>query len=830
MRNNRAFILTILLLSAGMGLAQNLPCTGVNCAITQGNEDDSSSSQSGAQESAPSTSSSGTDLGNVSDTDLQKALLKVQTETEKTARSKAVCPGPQCPALPPEEKTEFQKFVFTTTGEKLPIYGHNLFKTSPTTFAPVDRVPVPADYVIGPGDELLVRVWGPLEINVRVTVDRNGQIFLPRAGTVSVAGVRYDQLNNHLKNALSRVFKNFDLNVTLGQLRSIQVYVVGQARRPGTYTISSLSTLVTALFAAGGPSANGSMRHIQLKRQNRVVTEFDIYDLLGKGDKSRDVSLLPGDVIYIPPVGKQIAMVGSVNLPAIYEIADKTEVRDQIAAAGGLSTTADGTHVVIERIDDRTTRSVQELKLDDGGLAEVLHDGDIVHVFPISPRVEGSIILRGNVAAPGRYPWKEGMKVADLIPSKEALITRDYWMRQGYYARRENGWKDPQPKKELTTEDDQDTTDLDRLAAETPLPGTEHMTPAQRVALLKRREQAAADKGWSDGKMPDDHTDVITNMTDINWDYAVVQRLNNRDLSSELVTFDLERAIEDHGSADNLALRSGDVITIFSQQDVAVPAEKRTKFVWIEGEVNSPGVYRAKPGETLRELVERAGGLSASAYLFAAEFRRVSTMQEQQKEMDRLIENAERDLRNRARLTTGGLNAEDKLAAQQELQYERAAIDKLRTLQVTGRIVLGLKPSDVSVAEVPAVQLEDGDRFIIPPKPATVGVVGAVYNQNTFLFDEQNSVKKYLSYAGGGTREADTGRMFIVRANGAVVSKQMHRSIWAGGFENFKLAPGDAVVMPEKLKSTNVLRGLRDWSQVFAQFALGVAALKTISP
>jgi protein involved in polysaccharide export with SLBB domain len=756
--------------------------------------------------------------------------------------------------LPPEEKTEFQKFVFTTTGQKLPIYGRNLFTTTPSTFAPVEHIPVPVDYVIGPGDELIIRVWGQVDFNARVFVDRNGQVYVPRVGTLNVAGVRYEQMNSYLKTAVSRVFKNFDLNVTLGQLRSIQIFVVGQARRPGTYTVSSLSTLVTALFASGGPNANGSMRHIQLKRQNQVVSEFDFYDLLGKGDKSKDVALLPGDVIYIPPVGDQVAIIGSVNLPAIYEIDRKTSIQDQIATAGGLSTTADGTRVVIERIDNRTTRSIREIKLDDDGLSASLRDGDIVRVFSISPRVEGSVILRGNVALPGRYPWHDGMHIADLIPSKDALVTRGYWMRQSSLSRGEIGWKDPErpatmnqarmrPDRESDRDyqgnDVEDGSFADYDNRELTSEGSQAQQNLPRAGTDRTRSTSARldlqyvntrERAWSDGRLAPDRTTVIRNPSDINWDYAVIQRLNPQDLSSELVTFDLGKALGDHASADNIVLKSGDVITIFSQKDLYVPAEKRTKFVWIEGEVNSPGVYRAQPGETLRDLVARAGGLTSSAYLFGAEFRRVSTRQQQQKEMDELIQSAERDLRSRARLATASLNAEDKLAGQQELQYESAAIEKLRTIQLTGRVILEVKPTDTQVAELPSVALEDGDRLIIPPKPATVGVVGAVYNQNSFLYEDRNNVAKYLSYAGGGTREADGGRLFIVRANGSVISKQMHRSIWSGSFESTKLFPGDAIVMPEKIKTGSVLRGLRDWSQVFAQLALGAAALKTLAP
>jgi protein involved in polysaccharide export with SLBB domain len=225
-------------------------------------------------------------------------------------------PTPPAPApvpvqsFPPELPSEFQKFVASSIGKILPIFGAELFDRAQATFAPLDRVPVTADYVIGPGDEILLRVWGQLSWDLKLNVDRAGAVYLPQVGTVTVSGMQFKQLPDFLRSQLEKVFRNFDLSVNMGQLRSIQIYVVGQARRPGTYTVSSLSTLVTALFASGGPSAQGSMRRIQLKRGAEVVVELDLYDLLLRGDKSGDARLLPEDVIYIPPVGPQLAASG----------------------------------------------------------------------------------------------------------------------------------------------------------------------------------------------------------------------------------------------------------------------------------------------------------------------------------------------------------------------------------------------------------------------------------------------------------------------------------------------------------------------------------------
>src|SRR5947209_8712202 len=299
---------------------------------------------------------------------------------------------------PASENNEFQNFVAQSVGQKLPIFGQSLFSEVPSTFAPMQSMPVAADYVVGPGDELLIRGWGSIDIDYRALLHRTGTIYIPKVGTVSVAGLQFQQLPAYLKSAVGKYFKNFDLSVNMGQLRSIQVFVVGQAKYPGSYTVSSLSTLVNAIFASGGPSSKGSMRHVQLKRGTDVVTDFDLYDLISKGDKSKDARLMPGDVIYFAPVGPLVALFGSVNTPAIYELRDKTSLGDAIAFAGGLTTTASGEKAILERIDERNGRSAAELPLNPSGLEQPLRDGDIVRLIPISPRFDNAVTLRGNVS------------------------------------------------------------------------------------------------------------------------------------------------------------------------------------------------------------------------------------------------------------------------------------------------------------------------------------------------------------------------------------------------------------------------------------------------
>ena len=309
-------------------------------------------------------------------------------DNENLTRQPATRPQTPQETLPPEPLTEFQKFVASTTGQVLPIYGANLFRSVPSTFAPLDMVPVPPDYVIGPGDELRIRVWGQVNFRADDRVDRSGGIYLPQIGPVHVAGIPFSGLEAHLRSAIGRVYRNFDLTADIGQIRAIQVYLAGEARRPGVYTVSSLSTLVDALFSSGGPSATGSFRHIILRRAGVQVTDFDLYSLLVHGDKSKDVALQNGDVLFIPAAGPQVAVTGSVRNPALYELSSGESLAETLADAGGASVVAAQAHISIERTDDHRDRFAMEVAWDQPGLATVLADGDLIRVFSIVPRYQ----------------------------------------------------------------------------------------------------------------------------------------------------------------------------------------------------------------------------------------------------------------------------------------------------------------------------------------------------------------------------------------------------------------------------------------------------------
>jgi len=757
------------------------------------------------------------------------------SQTNSSSRQKELL-APSAPSLVPgaDAPNEFQRFAANSVGKILPIFGASLFQRVPTTFSPNERAPVTADYVVGPGDEILLRVWGQVNLNLELMVDRNGAIYIPQAGNVSVSGLQFKQLPAFLKSNLGRVFRNFDLTVSMGQLRSIQVFVIGQARRPGTYTISSLSTLVNVLFASGGPTAQGSMRHIQLKRGDAVVSEFDLYDLLLKGDKSKDARLLPGDVVFIPQAGPQIAIAGSIRNTAVFELKDEHTVGEALKMAGGLASTADLKRVVLERVTIDHQREVLELSLDAVGKAVAIREADVISIRSLNPRFDRTVTLRGNVATPGRFAWHEGMRLRDIIPDKDALITRDYWVKKN-----DLGFQPAQEKPAVRetlriAQDDWKRQDGTVRLVETGLEtkqATEDGADLGDVDGFEFRSQGRDPVQQTEKKQPPREpikTELGGAAPEINWAYAVIERQDSEKLVTQLVPFNLGKLVLERDDTQNHELHSGDVVTVFSTYDIHAPLAQQSRFVRLEGEFNASGIYLARPGETLGELIQRAGGLTAQSYLYGAEFMRESTRREQQKRLDQVAKEMERDLEQTAgKRTTLASGADETMALAAQLQSERKSVEQLKSLQATGRIVLNFDPTDVSVTKLMTLTLEDGDRFVVPSLPATVNVLGEVYNQNAFLYEPGVRVADYLRGAGGLKRNADKAHIFIIRADGSVLPKHS-ASPFSKVFEAELLYPGDSIIVPEEILKVPFVRNLRSWTQVIADLGLGAAAINVL--
>jgi protein involved in polysaccharide export with SLBB domain len=315
---------------------------------------------------------------------------------------------------------------------------------------------------------------------------------------------------------------------------------------------------------------------------------------------------------------------------------------------------------------------------------------------------------------------------------------------------------------------------------------------------------------------------------EINWSYAVIERQDPERLITQLFPFNLGKLVLENDAAQNLELLSGDVVTIFSTTDIGVPVAQENRYVRLEGEVNAPGIYLARPGETLGQLIQRAGGLTGQAYLYGAVFTRESTRREQQKRLDQFVTEMERDLEQTAGQRTNlGSTADETQALAGQVQAERRTLEQLRVLQATGRIVLDFDPNGANAEKLMRLTLENGDRFKVPARPATVNVLGEVYNQNAFLQEPRLRVADYLRGAGGLKRSADKAHVFIIRADGSVLPKRS-AGPFTKTFEAERLNPGDSIVVPEEILKVPFIRNLRNWTQVLADLGLGAAAINVL--
>ena len=715
--------------------------------------------------------------------------------------------APLRPTLPALQKTEFQVFAEESTGQRLPLHGYNLFDGG--MFTPTQNVPVPGDYVLGAGDEVQLRVWGSIDADLRLVIDRNGQVSIPKAGTFTLAGIKASELNAVMRAQIGRYFNSFQVAASLGQLRSLPVFVVGQARKPGAYNLSSLSTLISALFETGGPSASGSLRNIQLIRDNKTITRLDLYKFITEGNTTADQRLLPGDVILIPPAGPRVALVGPLDNPAIFELAPGGEALGRLLAyAGGTSAMTNTNKVLLERLQsspgNQAPRTVEERALDANGMQTPLRDGDVVTLMKLRSEFDNAVTLRGAVAQPLRHAFKPGMRISDLIPDRQALIDPVYYRRKNALVQFERG-TDPRI---------QDPRIQDPRALEPRLPdplafGTDS---SRQVSLAQAADQ-------------------FKNLfNEINWDYAVIERLDPATLRPQLISFDLNQAVVAKNPLANLELKPGDVVTVFSVKDIPVPANRRSAFVRIGGEVNAPGLYQIQAGETLSQLMRRAGGISTNAYIYGTVFTRESTRKQQQSNLNQAVRRFESEMSGQSAALVQNNQDTDKATLLAQTQAaQRQMLAKLKTLEATGRISLEIDPLRPTLPDLP---LEDGDQITIPERSGFISVFGAVLTESSFLQRNSASVRDYLLRA-GMTRDADDGAVMVLRADGSVESET---GGWFSGLSKGlmgkPLFPGDAIFVPEKVDRrtgyVQFMTGAKDWTQLIYQLGIGAAALKTL--
>lgn len=733
-------------------------------------------------------------------------------------------------------------------------FGYSFFYQPPASFLPVQAVPVGPDYIIGPGDTIKIIIWGSVQGEYSLTVNRSGQVDIPKVGVVQVSGLTYRQLREVLDREFARQYNNFQMNVTLDNLRTIQVYVVGQARFPGSYSVSSLSTLVNALFASGGPNKSGSMRHIQVRRGGKVVTQFDMYDFLLRGDKSKDIRLQSEDVIFIAPIGPVVAIgtpksmkeVGeALALMARSQLQQRAEETPLPTAAPSAS--ANGARAWQQQEDlniiTRKKQEVQPLQIKPTPKSWVEQEFDKSESefekefgLSLSQAVDKLAMSKGldfggPIKVPGIYELKNERGLKEVlglagglgdtafkgrvqvlrVQERQAMVLLDEDLGKIDSRRQDFRIIDgdfveifpvpSQVEKKLT------------IAGAVKNPGEfgfrDNMRVSDLVAyaggLLQQADKSGAE---------------ITRVT-ITPQGPETTRLNIR----------LFGALN-NTPRDNIVLKPNDYLFIRT-----VPDWDIYKTVQIAGEVKSPGTYALKKGESLSSVLSRAGGFTDRAYLLGGVLIRESTRAIQRQQLKAAIDRLESQVLSSAAVAAQtGTEPEDAKRAESAAKQLQMLITSLRKVEPLGRVVIRLDDPERLRGTPDDITLEEGDRLMVPQVLSTVNVVGAVFAPTALVYTNYRTVKEYLTMAGGTTEIADDKQIYVIKANGAAVSRKGFSWLGAswdgtkyvyhpGGISSLTLDPGDTIVVPEKLEKIAWLKNIKDIATILGNIALtaGVA-------
>lgn len=727
-------------------------------------------------------------------------------------------------------------------------FGYDLFDEAPSTFSPVTDVPVPADYVVGPGDELNVQLFGSQNRNLRLLVSREGTVSLPELGPISVAGQTFGSAKASIESRVAQQIIGVHANVSMGDIRSIRIFVLGEAKRPGSYTVSGLATMTTALFASGGVRPIGSLRDIQLKRQGAVVRHLDLYDLLIQGNTSDDAKLLPGDVIFIPPVGATVSVQGEVKRPAIYELRGESDLGDALRIAGGLTPDADASRGSLQRVDEQSRRVVLDVNVSEqGGRTRKLHNGDVLTIERLRPQLDSGVVLEGFVHRPGPRAWREGMRISDLIASIDELKPS---ADQHYVLiRRESGLD---RHVEVLSADLLAAVSAPGSAADVGLKPRDRvmvfdLAPGRERIIQPLLEELRLQSGLS---RPTELVEVSGRIK-VPGEYPLEPGMRISDLlraggnldasafggQAELARYDVTvegvrqtqvvpidlAAVRRGDAAANLTLKPFDHLLIKGATDW----EKQTQ-VTLEGEVRFPGVYPIRKGESLREVLERAGGLTPLAYPRGAVFTREEVRELEQKELERLTDRMQADLiaLSLQGANAGQVNATAQGAASQTLVTGQALLAQMRQVKAVGRVVIDLPAVLAGKAGSPDdLLLRNGDRLIVPPYRQTVSVLGEVQSNTSLLYRKPLARDDYIDLSGGLTRKADKAKIYVVRADGSVVADKS--SMFSRSYA-VAIQPGDTIVVPLDSERIPKLPLWQSVTQILYNLTVSIAAVKSV--
>ncbi len=785
-------------------------------------------------------------------------IVYQQVGAPSTGQASPANPTVQMPATgvrrngkPAAETSETEKFFADSLSdvkrprEKVERASHNLkqfgfdFFKNAGAFTADSASLVGPDYVLGPGDSLRIDVWGNIEGHYQVTIDRNGEIVLPKVGVVNLWGQSFAQAKESVRNQIAKYFKQFQVNVSLDALRAINVFIVGEVVSPGSYQISSLNTVLTALSVAGGPAKTGSLRNVKVVRGGQDVAHVDFYDFLQTGNNSSDIRLQSGDTILVPVSGPQVGIAGNVRRAGIYEILPGESLGDLLKMAGGVVSTAYLQKVRIERVEDHKYKSVMDVELS-GGMGDQatamtipLQDRDLVEISSIAD-ASGYVVLNGYVARPGEYQLTQNMRLADVILPYDNLLP-EYFPGLAQIIR----YSPPEYRPESLS------IDLEKALNGDPAHNIK-LQEYDEIKLFSREQMEETPQVVVSGAVLNPGTfRLYDNMTvkdlvTLAGNVKRVAYLKEAEITRYLPEADgtrTERHLLNLGQAlagdpeHDLQLFPDDHLIVRS-----IPDSGEKYYIQIEGEVMFPGSYAISKGERLSSVLERAGGFTDKAYLRGAVFTRETLKAVQRQQIEKLIFEQEQEVyRVSSELAAGAFDQAQAEAAQLNLESRKQLLQKLRQAPVTGRMIIHVTDLDDFRGSAYDIEVLPGDTLRIPEDPKSVTVLGQVYNPTSMAYLPGKPVAYYLSQVGGLKKAAEEDEMFIVRANGTVVSKQQggmgikwDSENWrwvVGGFNVTELYPGDTVLVPEEVKSTDWMREMKDISTIIYQMALGAAAV-----
>jgi len=850
---------------------------------------------------------------------------------ESAAKKTAELPRETFGSLPPYDWRSslyvgrlFSARLHDSEVRSLPHFGHDLFDPR-LGAASLDNMPPSPDYIVGPGDEIVVKMWGRVEGVQRMTVDRDGKIFFPKFGSIYVAGKTFEEMKGFLRSKVSTIAE-VSSDVTLGQMKGIRVSLIGEVRAPGWYNVSSLHTALQLLSMAGGVKDIGSLRRIEVRRGNRKVETIDLYDFLLKGETGADTRLLSGDTVFVPVVGRLAALAGEVRRPAIYELGQEKTVLDLIRMAGGFTPSAFKRRVQVERLESHDAKIVLDVdaeELEKGGKAFDLSDGDIVRVLPIVRADVNVVHLEGNVVRPGKYELKAGMTVGSLLPDAGAFLPETYFD----YALLTR-LVPPDLRKEVIPVNLRAIVLEGKKDADVPLKAQDTLTVYNRSAFRDTQKVSISGEvrrpGAFDLKKGSRITDLVKlagDLTKTSWlPRAEIVRIDEKMRTFRTIYFDLGKAMagdekENHVLEDEDQVRIHSLLETQYRKSVSAAGElnnpgdqvltegmrlsdllfkaggfkesaytKEAELVrrqvtpqgdlvktqtlvvypekalsgdaaaniplkaydllivrqipdWAEkiqvtlsGEVQFPGTYTARKGERLGSVVERAGGFTKDAYLKAAQFSRASTQKTQQEAIDKLVTDLEFQVAQKTQQVGGVLDQED-VAANKELAVaRRGLIEQLKKTKAKGRVIIRISDIGKVAGTLADVILENGDQLEVPRRMNVVNVVGRVYNPTGVVYDPaRDSVGYYLRLVGGPTENADRDHIFLLKADGSVVTRETADTgffaFGGGALMSARVEPGDSILVPEKLVQTRFMKDVKDITQILYQIAATAGVL-----